>query len=415
MSESPPTPPQNARSLWAEQFTAQFAAIPLLNEFVFPNPQYRNRKCDQEVCDLVLVLKQRGIICQLKARDQDKVGERLRRSIVKKAREGGNQVAGAIRTLSRKPVWCDHPRRGQVTWEPGELAAIHGVVLVECAGERVELPHDLSWSADGVPITYMDVSDFLNVVDHLRAFPDIERYLRTRAALGNEVTRAIGGEKPIFEHFVIKNGTFDEWDGYGEATSRSVRFRSERETAFIQKMREDRQHAAFIEYVSDLLATRSETYATGLNAETIARFDNSERRVRYLAMQEALADLSLPARRNLGQQLQSVQSKVRSEDDNDPRMAFAAAFFDEKPSFIYVVMASRGLSKQADYDRGMGLLASALAHYDSHEGMLLMDRGTGGFEVFMIRDLELNDELRTSGEKLFGKLRIDHLPGTLLP
>lgn len=402
------------RSKWAEQFAAMFATVPLVNEFVWYSPQYLNKRVSHEVCDFVLTLRRQGIVCQMKALDDPDahVGEKLRRWIVKKAQTDASKVSGSLSTFAREPTWCDHTRRGRIDLKSGELKPAHGIVIVECRGERVDLG-DVPVDVSGVPLSYFDANDFLNVLDQLRAFPDVSSYLTARVALGDDVRRAIGGELVVLEHYVLSNGTFDGWRSYDEAVLDAERERPARDAVFRTKIRADRQEAQVIEYVCDLLATRASDFAAGLNAETQKLFDRESARARYLQMQEELADLPLACRRQLGRQLVTVQQQVAAQGGTG--MSWAAAHFDVKPRFEYVVVASRGSSRQVDYDRSLSLLAGAIAYYQKREGLLILDRGTGGYEVGLLPDHEPTDEMRAAGERQFGSLRITSGRSTLLP
>lgn len=402
------------RSEWAEQFAAAFAGIPLVREFVLPNPKYANKGVAQEVCDFILTLRRRCIVCQMKAQEDPDIrtGDKLEKWIRKKAIAGASQLSGALSTMRREPIWCEHPRRGRIDLAVGDLMPVHGMVLLECHGVRVEL-EDIPLDLAGIPVTYMDASDFLNVLDQLRSFSDVDDYVTARTALGADVRHAIGGEQVVLEHFILQNGSFSNWTSYSEAARTGDAERAARDMAFIAKVRADRKDTMQVEHVSDLLATRSDDYADGLTPETVARFDDPARRQRYLLMQEDLADLPLPCRRKLGEGLRKIQEKIAT--GTGARMTWAAAHFDVKPAFVYVLIGSRCLPKQTDYDRALSLLAGGAAYFRKRTGMAILDRGTGGFEIITLPDHEPTEEMRLAGARQFGDLKMTDGLSTLMP
>ena len=239
---------EQQRTKWVERYAAEFAGVPFVREFVFPNPQHLRKGIQKEVCDLLVSMGDRAVIVQLKAQEDPAAREpaKLPPWIVKKAEEAADQLSGSLRTLNSMDVWCIHPRRGRVEFKSGQLQPIHGIALVECGqGQRIALPN-AALEAQGVPLTYMDASDFLNVIMQLRSFKDIERYFAARTALGDDVRRFIGGEQVILEHYLLPDATFDNWPGYDAAKARADKERAERDRLFREKQQRDLP-ATFVE------------------------------------------------------------------------------------------------------------------------------------------------------------------------
>jgi hypothetical protein len=102
--------------------------------------------------------------------------------------------------MSRGQFWCQHQRRGRVDFKPDLLKVIHVVVLTELFSEQVELPNSLPLAIGDIPVTYLAVNDFYNLVYELRTFPDIAAYLGMRQSLPARTLRTVGDEKPLFEY-----------------------------------------------------------------------------------------------------------------------------------------------------------------------------------------------------------------------
>lgn len=393
------------RTQWVERYTAEFAALPFVREFVFPNPQHLRKGLQKEMCDLLIAMAGRAIIVQLKAQEDPAAREpaKLPPWIDKKAQEAADQLSGSLRTLNTMAVWCAHPRRGRVEFKPGELHPIHGVALVECGhGQRVALP-GATLDVQGIPVAYFDASDFLNVVLQLRSLADMERYLTARGALADDVRRHIGGEQIVLEHYLLAGESFDGWPGYDEAKARGGRERADRDRLFQEKQLRDRP-ASFVEYVADTLAERLPTYKDGLDAETLKMFDADERRQRYLQMQEVLASLSLVGRRQLGAGLLDTfgpPGALRASS-----CVYRAFWADEMPGFIFVAVSTTGIPRPEVINRALTLLGGALAHFNRRGGMVIVDRDSTNFEIALVRGYAPTSAEAEIGRKLFGHLRI---------
>ena len=167
------------RTLWAEKFVDSFSSRPLTAECVFHSPQYVDRGKQKEVCDFLLVLRSNAILVSMKSQDDpsSRTGDKLWRWTIKNATTALNQARGALNTIAREPFWCQHSRRGRVDFKQGSIRVAHVLVLTEVFDDAVELPDELPLLLDSVPVTYLSLNDFLNLINELRAFPDIAAYL----------------------------------------------------------------------------------------------------------------------------------------------------------------------------------------------------------------------------------------------
>jgi hypothetical protein len=101
----------------------------------------------------------------------------------KQAAGAAAQLKGALRRVGQRiEIWCEHPRRGRVVFADGLPPISHAIAAVEVF-ERVDLPDDLPLEYQGTPISYLSVSDFLNLTQQLRTVPEVSgaRRIRSRA------------------------------------------------------------------------------------------------------------------------------------------------------------------------------------------------------------------------------------------
>lgn len=400
------------RSEWVEQFAAEFTSIPFVREFVFANPQFLKGGLQKEVCDLLAVLRGVGIIGQIKAQEEPgaRADEKLERWVAKRADDAAGQLAGALRTMKSNDIWVQHPRRGRVDFPPGSTKVAHAIAIVEVGGSRVQLPDDVPLTIDDVQVTYIDASDFLNLVQQFRSFREICDYLSVRSALPDDVRRCIGGERVLFEFYMVVDATFRSWTTYDAARAAGAE-RDRRDALFAYKLARDKP-ASLVEYVADSLASRLPNYTEGLDSETIAMFDADEGRERYLQMQEVLSDLSLVARRQLGEAMIETSHPQTSEAPSP--FTYRAIWLDENPEFIFVIAASSGLDRQTVIRRGIILLGGAMAHFKRRNGMLIIDREGAGFEIALVKAYTPNATDLDVGQRFFASLRITDRADRLL-
>ena len=136
------------RTDYAERFLEQMASVPLTWENVFRSPQYTG-SLDREVVDLLLLLRNRGILVSLKCQQEPekRAGAALARWVRKSVRSASKQLSGAIKTCRTRDFWCTHERRGRVTFGAGEIEPAEAIVLVETM-ERVSLDQDVRLEID---------------------------------------------------------------------------------------------------------------------------------------------------------------------------------------------------------------------------------------------------------------------------
>ncbi|HZM11121.1 MAG TPA: hypothetical protein VFC15_13020 [Candidatus Limnocylindrales bacterium] len=280
----------------------------------------------------------------------------------KNTRAAAVQLIGAIRTGNERPVWCDHWRRGRIDFPEGLPAVRHGIVLVETfvpvdlAIEARELP--LTYR--GVPITYLSVSDFVNLALELRTVPELIAYLDARRAIPLPSLHFVGDEKCLFEFYLLENGTLSGCVGHADARVVVAARQQELRRLLQEKAVHDR-HNKVMEYVADCLAIRNPDYASGLNPDIVAAaFDPSMRRANYIAMQEVVADLRLRERAELGRGLLKA---VEHLADKAKGFSFLAAHFTSR-DWVWILASSKDISRSELVGRMMTpLLHAAMAHY----------------------------------------------------
>jgi hypothetical protein len=401
-------PISETRTRWAEEQVEQLLSIPFISEFVFRSPQNLEgpRNTQREVADLLIDHMGKGLLVSQKAQeDPESRGERRNELwVLKNAKGAVDQLVGALRCPTT-PFWCDHPRRGRVDYANGLPTIVHGVVVTETF-RPVDLQSaasDLPLEYAGIPISYLSINDFLNLAMQLRTVPELYAYLNARRALPESSLRRFSEEQVLLEYFLL-HGTFSSCRGQEDAATTLER-RVEERNEVLNRMVEYREGSAYLEYVTNALATRSATCLDGISPQWAATFDPAGSRSNYLRMQAVLSDLSLRERALLGQHFESV---IRALAEHTEGYVHSAVRLDSKREWVFLLASSKGVAREEVFRRIETSMRAALAYYRKQRCLVIVDRDGEGYEVAMTRPdlvhVPSATELR-HGEEMFGRLR----------
>jgi hypothetical protein len=396
--------PKIARTDWAELQVEELLSTPLISEFVFRSPKH----CDpveKEVIDHLIIHRQQSIILSQKAQEapQERTIARNELWVLKNIQNALKPILGVIRNPNDRPKWCEHPRRGRVEIDPLP-SVVHGIALVE-TWHPVDLSSivaDLPLECRGVPITYMSINDFLNLVVQLRTVPELLEYLTAKRTLPANCLHAIGEERPLLELYLMNGGSFDGCTGYEDAKHKLVANAPLVEEA-LNRNSEYRFYSSLLEHVADCLAIRDPDYAHGLSDDVLSVFDPDEGRKSYLLLQEILADLRLRERAELGRAFYSVIDKVSGQAKG---ISFTAAHIDGRDR-VFVFIASKQIDRSELSTIMQGLGVAALAHYKKDSCLVIVDRGGEHYDLALTRPgYTPSVEDAVAGQKAFGHLRM---------
>ena len=185
-------------------------------------------------------------------------------------------------------------------------------------------PVDLNQIADklpleylGVPLTYMSINDFLNVVWQLRTLPEVLEYLNARRKLPIACQRMIGDELPFYELYIMNGGlanSFTACLGHADAR-RAADTHDDLLQEALDRSEEYKLYSSEIEHVAHALSTRDPNYADGLPPEAVTLFDKDGARKNYLILQEIMADMRLTERAMMGRQFHTVAESMRGKTE----------------------------------------------------------------------------------------------------
>jgi hypothetical protein len=401
--------PSLKRTEWAERHVEEFLSQPFIREFVFRSLQKLD-PTQKEVVDLMVMHRNSGILISQKAQENPlaRTAEKNKLWVRKKAKEAASQLTGAIRSGNEKPIWCEHRRRGRVEFPQGLPPIEHGLVLIETRysvdlqPDADELPLDYA----GVPITYLSVNDFMNLVQELRTVPELLAYLDARRAIPLSSQRVVGDDMCLFEFYLLEGGTLNGCVGHADAKLVVATRQGELNKILRRKAEQDYCNG-LMEHVADSLATRHRDYARDLRPEILAAFDAQDDRKKYMVIQEVVADLRLSERASLGRALLAAINKVGGQAQG---FTYQAAYFDSR-DWVFLLCASKGTHRPEVLNR-MGLLArGALTFYKKANCMVVIDRDGESYEIGVSRpDFEPTPFDLALGDQYFARLRVTVAP-----
>lgn len=392
-----------------ELLLERLASLPLTWENVYRSPQY-TAQFDREVVDLLLILRSKGIFVSIKCQQKpdSRTEDKLNRWVQKSAHSAVRQVSGGIRTSKTRKFWCTHHRRGRVTFEPNQISPVRAVVIIE-SHQIVQLNRELPLEIDSVPVSYFSTDDFVNLLNELRTFNDLLRYMDARSSICHELQRMVGIEQDLFENYVLHRGSLGDLLDLQDIQQQNFEHKAE----IIQLIREriyENQLAAPIERLSDNLSTRLENHEEGLDEVHRNRFDPNSRRSNYLLIQNELCDLVLDERRKLGVLITQVAKKV-VETESQQDIGYQAGWLDSKPDFLYIFSSSKSLPRNDILDKCSDLILGGLSHFGMSNGLLIhYNHELDNFETTLVQSFEHTAHSRELGTKHFAKLRMIDIP-----
>jgi hypothetical protein len=261
---------------------------------------------------------------------------------------------------------------------------------------------DLPLEYLGVPLTYISINDFINLVVQLRTVPELLEYLNARRTLPTACLYTIGSEGPLFELYLMNGGNFAGCTGYEDAKRRL-----EADAGLAKEAQErnakNRFYSSLIEHVADRLAVRDPDYAQGISEDARSLFDPDGKRKNYILLQEILVDLRLRERAELGQAFYGVTERVSEQDKG---VSFRAAHIDGRDR-IFVFVASKKRDKAELSEIVHTLAGAALAHFQRSSCLVIVDRDGEHYDLALTRPgYQPSPADVIAGQKHFGHLRM---------
>lgn len=397
MSTQKPTP----RTVKVELLLAKLASLPLMEESVFHSVKFLDGKIEKEVCDLLLMHRKEALIVQVKAQGKSRNDSASRKWAAKQFPSAASQVAGARRTLTERPTWCQHKVSGRVDFAPQDAKPRHGLVLLECEVEAVVEPAVSGGRDLQPPFTVMSIKDFLYVVHYLRTWRDIAKYLDARfAVLRAPDDRTIGNELALIGYYTAMGDSFRGCSGIADARIVAARGQHvEPNSAF----RDRELHLASI--LEDLMQRIPKTTEMQLPGDVVAKT-----KVPFVVGQAAIRDelchLTIQERAAIGEQIGHMSGRLIDERPAKP--LYGAVRFNRHPDRVYMIVVAADANHADLSATSMEVTIAACVHYSKSVGITFVLNQIGDelrFNLAKFENVQWDAEMAAAGQEYFGHIR----------
>ena len=385
-----------------EQIIAKFSSRFFMKDFVILNPKYERSGNQRELADLLLVLDDSCIVVSVKGTDgKFKSKTKLKNWLAKKTLEGLRQAKGGINWLSKvqfsgKDLW------GEVREFPrNSLNPLCGIVLLECSQQpfrTVEFTAQIPQAT--VPLHFLSLNDFLNVVHWLSSIWDVFNYFSKRADIRQMFT-GINQERPVVAFYTLRSM---DLTGILAADKKELeKLRDFHQLHLLENLPqydERQKSAAHVNAIVHALHTRDPEMNDYCPVDLRVGVEPLERRSSYLKMAAMLNGLPMSNKVWIGKELEGYLVALRNSG-----RAGCFAFQRLQSELIFVFACFSKLSRTERIRKAHEMLPAALYQYKVSEGLVIAfdaDNSDTGYDLIWVRNYTDFTELdRKLGAFLF--------------
>lgn len=378
-----------------------------MKDFVFLNPKYSSANLTKELADLLLVLDKECIVVSLKGTDATlKEDQQLRRWLTKKTWEGSKAAKTAIQRMARvsfsgKSLWGEERK-----FAPGSLTVRCGIALLECSQEPFKtIEFDIKQPKAQVPIHFLSLNDFLNVVNWLGSIWDVFNYFSKRAEIIHTFN-GVNQERPVLAYYTLRSR--DLAGILNEDKEKLCELHQLHLLDNLSNYKERDRLAGHVNAVAHELHTRHPQMETFVPPELMPHVEPKEKRSAYLKMAAMLNALPSSNKVWIGRQIENLQQTV-SRSSEGGCLAFKR--LHGEPVFVFACFPR--LSRTERIRALHRLLPAALYRYKTSEGLGIAyeadERSDMGFDLEWVRGVKsFDDDIRRLGEELFPQVETLH-------
>jgi hypothetical protein len=382
-----------------EQITADFGSLFFMKDFVYLDHKYVSGGNERSLADLLLVLNNECIVISLKGTDgRIKSDTRLKSWLTKQHWYGSKEAKTTIQRLAKVSSTARNLWNEEKTFEPGTLGAKCGVVLLECSQKPFgSIEFQIKQLQSNVPVHFLSLNDFLNVVEWLGSIWDIFNYFSKRTEVC-QVFTGINQEQPLLAYYTLRSKDlrgFLEEDKQKLAALHSLHL--------MENLTEYNERDRLLGYINAIvheLHTRHPSIESFMPPEFMDHVEPLEKRASYLEMAAILNALPASNKVYLGRNIESMLKDLRNSGK--------AGCFAFKPLVGKLVFVFTFFSKLSRTERIRNLneiLPAALYQYNTTDGLAVAfdaDESKSGFDLMWVRNYRASSENdRRLGEFLF--------------
>ncbi len=371
------------------------------------NPWYESGNQHRELADLLLILNDACIVLSVKGTDgTPKSNERLRLWLSKKTWDGSKAAKTAAQRLARVNIAAKNLWDEERTFPAGSLKPVCGIALLECSQEPYK-PIEFAprQPKSGMPIHFLSLNDFLNVVTLLGSIWDVFHYFEQRQTVLETFT-GINQERPILAYYTLRSP-----DLKGVLVADKQRLCDLHQLHMLENIpsySERDRLSGYVNAVVHELHERHPEMESFVPPELRSSVEPKDRRSAYLQMAAMLNSLPSSNKAWIGRRIESLLETAKQSGTGG---CFGYKRFRSEPVFVFAVFSK--LSRTERTRALHRLLQAGLCRYGTSEGLGVAYTAQGeadsGFDIEWIRGMKtFSDETHKLGEECFPAVEALH-------
>jgi len=382
-----------------EQIIASFSSRFFMKDFVLLNPKYFRAGHEKELADLLLVLNDTCIVISVKGTNEKPKSEtKLKSWLTKRTLEGSKQAKGGFNWLSKVSFKAQDLWGETKEFEPNSLRPLCGIVLLECSQQPFgSIEFNRQQPQSNIPLHFLSLNDFLNVINCLGSIWDVFDYFSKRADIRHIFT-GINQEQPVLAYYTLRSK-----DLSGLVTEDKAELCVSHTLHLFDNLAQYEERERLAGYVNAIvheLHTRNPLIEEYIPAELKGCIEPPDKRIAYLKMAAMLNALPISNKVWIGRELKSHLANLRGSGK-----AGCFAFKRVRTELVFVFAFFSRLSRTERIRDIQKMLPAALYQYQVTEGLAVAfdaDDSKTGFDLIWIRDYRNSSEDdRRLGEYLF--------------
>jgi hypothetical protein len=389
-----------------EIFITELSAQTLFFDFIHERPTYQKENGPKrEICDLLAVLDGQALPIQIKTQSPNalRTNNTEARWFRNKIKKASRQVSGSLRIIETNEIRAVNRIRDIIHFPQGSLSSRHGIALFDIIKGEQSIPDEVTHSTpNNQTIHYFSFLDFLNLLKHLRTFPDLIYYLDQRAQLAPHLKPALNKEKDAYAFFLTHKRSFNDVSQKADFNGTWDRLTGINGGSFELKLREDK-YSLFVDLMIKEVHVIDPHQDEYTPSELLSSYEDMKRE--YFEIATELNRLPLMERREIGKRIfDKAQSAAKIEE---PR--YFICLSPANPNTVFAFLVSHLPRK--DWIRLISsVLRVGMAKLGINRGVgvALNDASLPGhaFNFVFIDGLDVNNpELLKFKDKLFGEIK----------
>lgn len=295
-----------------ERMIAEMSSRFFMRDFVF-KPYYVTAGEERELTDLMLVLNQECIPISVKGTEgEEKSPERLSLWLTKKVRQASKNAKTAGQRLANVEVLGTNLWGERHVFPAGTLSPLCGIALVECSQEFFKpIRFDVRQPVSSLPIHFLSLNDFLNLVLWLGSIWNVFNYFRLRKQVASSLD-CINHERALLSYYTLRSHS--DFSGFpSEDQEKLEELHQLHLLSNLGKYAERDRLVAHVNAVVHQLHDRHPGVDSYFPPELKHLLEPAERRTAYLKMAAMLNDMPTSNKAWIGRQIEEICARATGQ------------------------------------------------------------------------------------------------------